>query len=95
MWWSYVVATVIAFLNMIWVNISYIIGAATDGGDWWNVLYAVMFDAAFLGLAGILHYILMPRMAAYYRWREQDWWKWDHLFELGGTELENIEFEDY
>ena len=40
----------------------------------------------------------MPDQAAYYRWEEQDWWKWTDLFELGGAnlggdDLEGAEFD--
>ena len=71
------------------------IGGLTDGGDWWNLFWPIIYDIIFFGFNAILYYVLMPKMAAYYRWREQDWWKWTDLFELGGTDLDMESAVDY
>ena len=44
----------------------------------------------FFGLNALDYYLLFPKTVAFYRWREQDWWKekWDGWLEAGGINLD-------
>ena len=36
-----------AWINLLWVNIAYMIGGFTDGGKIWNLIIAITYDVAF------------------------------------------------
>ena len=40
----------------------------------------------------IFYYLLMPKVAAYYRWTEQSWWKWGDYMESTGVDFEDVDF---
>ena len=90
MFWSYIVGTALALFFAVAINILFMVGGIVDGGDWGNLYYPLIFDVLFFGFNAIVYYLLLPKLMAYYRWREQDWYNknWDEWFEKGGINLD-------
>ena len=97
MFWSYIVGNSLSFFFTFVINVMFLVGGIVDGGDWGNLYYPLIYDVLFFGFNAIVYYLLLPKMAAFYRWREQDWWKakWDDWLQSGGVELDtDMEVED-
>ena len=88
MFWSYVVGMCLNFLSLTWVNIAFLIAGVSEGGNWGDLYWALIYDVVFFGLNAIVYYVTLPKMAKFYRWREQDWWRWDKDLERGGIDLD-------
>ena len=93
MFWITIISVVLNFINVIIFNIFYIVGYWMEGGQTYNLYFAVIQDAQFFTYYAIFYYMLLPRLSAYYRWPEQDWWKWGDYISLGGAEFdEGLDF---
>ena len=90
LFFSIIVGQAIAWVATLWINICWIVGGAMDEANWGNLYYPLIYDFFFFGLNALDYYLLFPKYAAYYRWREQDWWKekWDGWLEAGGMNLD-------
>ena len=90
MFWSYIVGSAFAFFFAVGINIEFLVGGILDGGDWSNLYYPLIYDVFFFGFNAIFYYLSLAKMTAFYRWREQDWWKekWDGWLESGGIQLD-------
>ena len=90
MFWSYIVGSAFAFFFTGGINICFLVGGIVDGGDWSNLYYPLIYDVFFFGFNAIFYYLSLAKMTAFYRWREQDWWKekWDGWLESGGIQLD-------
>ena len=90
LFWSYIVGQHIALVSTLWINICWAIGGAKEGGDWSNLYTPIIYDVLFFGLYSLDYYLLFPKIVAFYRWREQDWWKekWEGWLEAGGMNLD-------
>ena len=69
------------------------VGGILDNDDWGNLYFPIAYDAMFVGFNAINYFVLFPRMVAYYRWREQDWWdpSWESWLTAGGIELDLVD----
>ena len=90
-----IVGQALAWVSMIWINIAFLIGGVTDGGDWSNLYTPLIYDVFFFGLNALDYYLLLPKYTAFYRWQEQDWWKpkYTKWLETGGIKLD-LDSED-
>ena len=68
LFWSMIVGQAIAWIGMIWINICMLIGGVTDGGNWSNLYYPLIYDFFFFGLNALDYYLLLPKYTAFYRW---------------------------
>ena len=100
MFWSFVVAFGLSAVNLIIIDVFFIVGAVTTGGNLWMNLYVALINTVVtLGYHAVLMYALGPQIASFYRWHDQDWWSFgdflmdetlsdaelDSLFEEGGS----------
>ena len=93
MFWITVISVILNLLNLIVFNIFFVVGYFMDGGAARDLYFVVIQDAQFLTYHAIFYYMLLPRLSAYYRWPEQDWWKWGDYMSLGGAEFdEGLDF---
>ena len=68
LFWSMIVGQALAWVSMIWINICFLVGGVTDGGDWSNLYTPLIYDAFFFGLNALDYYLLLPKYTAFYRW---------------------------
>ena len=90
MFWSYIVGQGLAFFFTFVVNVMFLVGGILDNNDWWDLIWPLIYDVLFFGLNAITYYLLIPKMVAFYRWREQEWWndKYTGWLEAGGIKLD-------
>ena len=75
MFWTFAVATGLTLINMIVIDVFYIVGGVSDGGDLGTNLYmAGIHTGITLGYQAIMYWGLGPQIASFYRWHDQDWW---------------------
>merc|ERR1712004_244843 len=48
-WWSYVVATGLAVLNTVVVNVMFLVGGIMKGGKWNDLYFTLLYDFIFFG----------------------------------------------
>ena len=73
--YSFGIGFILNILNLILVDVFYIVGGAMDGGDLWYNLYMALINTVIaVAYQVILIYGLGPQVAKFYRWHDQDWW---------------------
>ena len=66
--------TLISWLNTAWINIAMLVGGLTEGGNWANLTFALVYDVFTFAWQAVIYFAFYPKLIKYYKWDEQAWW---------------------